>query len=116
MFSNILVFKVRCCTSAHRPIEFFNSNLYRLAHTFHQFEKSIYVLFLMFSPLSGVISFTESIIILFPIYGIMLMIFHPLATLFRRQVLLIMSRSPVIMWPAGLYMNGELAAQVSTFL
>ena len=32
----------------------------------------------------------------------------PLANTSRREVLLIMVRSPVIMWPVGLYMNGAL--------
>jgi hypothetical protein len=33
----------------------------------------------------------------------------PFANTSRREVLLIILRSPVITWPAGLYMNGELA-------
>jgi hypothetical protein len=33
----------------------------------------------------------------------------PWANTSRREVLLITVRSPVIMWPVGLYMNGELA-------
>ena len=33
----------------------------------------------------------------------------PLANTSRKEVLLIILRSPVIMWPAGLYMYGELA-------
>ena len=32
-----------------------------------------------------------------------------LANTSRKEVLLIILRSPVITWPAGLYMNGELA-------
>jgi hypothetical protein len=34
--------------------------------------------------------------------------FDPLANTSRRKELFVMLRSPV-MWPAGLYMNGELA-------
>jgi len=33
----------------------------------------------------------------------------PLANSSRREVLLIILRSPVITWPVGLYVNGELA-------
>jgi hypothetical protein len=33
----------------------------------------------------------------------------PLANTSHREVLLIILRSPVIMWPVGLYMNEELA-------
>ena len=33
----------------------------------------------------------------------------PLANTYRREMLLIILRSPVITWPVGLYMNGELA-------
>jgi len=37
----------------------------------------------------------------------------PLTNTSRKEVLLIILRPPVITWPAGLYMNGELAQEYS---
>jgi len=39
MFRKIWVFKDWCRASAHRPTEFFNSNLYKRPHTLHPFGK-----------------------------------------------------------------------------
>jgi hypothetical protein len=40
----------------------------------------------------------------------------PLANTSRREMLLIILRSPVMTWPVGLYMNGELEQVQSGFL
>jgi len=46
---------------------------------------------------------------MFPVYRFKLTIFSPLANNSRREVLLIILRSPVITWPVGLYLNEDLA-------
>ena len=70
VFSNIWVFKDRYCTITHRPIEFliliFNNEL-----TLRPFGKSIYVLFFVHFPLSGIIpnEIYNHYKAMFPIYG-----------------------------------------------
>ena len=92
---NIWFYKDWCRASTHRPTEFINSNLYQRPPTLQPL-----------GPLSSII--LDGIHNHFPVDGYRLTILGPLSNTSRREVLIIMSRSPGITWSAGLYMNEEL--------
>ena len=68
-----------------RPIQFLNSDLYQRPDCLNPFGKSVQLI------------------------NLGSRYFVPFDNTFRREVLLTMLRSPVITWPAGLYVNRELA-------
>jgi len=70
LVGNIWVFKDWCCVSAHRPIEFYNSNLYQRPHT-HS-ERVSKSSFSRFFPLSGIYvldGIHKNLKVMFPVYG-----------------------------------------------
>ena len=72
--------------------------------------KGIYVLSSTFRPLSGKIMecIHSHFRVMFSIYGINLTIFWSFEYISHQDRLLKIFSSSVIMWPAGLYMNGEI--------
>jgi hypothetical protein len=94
------------CFASHN----FNSYRRRQPNSINPFGKSIYVLSSTFRPLSDKIieCIHNNFRVMFSIYGLNLTIFWSFGYISHKDRLLKIFSSPVIMWPAGLYINVEI--------
>jgi len=110
-FCNIRIFEYRCYFCAHWPFEFSDSNLNPWPNSFSSFWKRIKLLFFSFFIHfmgSSSTEYMRSLRLYFQFMDCGSLYFGLLTRILRRYSLSMMLKSPVMTWPAGLYLNGVL--------